>query len=210
MHQITGKKSPMPDELYSTDIAPPNMGDREQVDDASLQATPLTVSREELLVNGTDQAFRQLVHDIFAFNARHEAIRAGHARRIGLAGIEYTILISVARLSRDGDVNVKTLADHLHVSTGFVTNVTRKLQTLGLVQKTTDAADRRRTVLTVTRKGRDSLAELAPFQRQVNDVEFGSLTADDFRQFSRIVSALVDSSEQAVNLQRYLEGAGKS
>jgi len=68
----------------------------------------------------------------------------------------------------------------------------------------------RRTVLTVTRKGRDSLAELAPFQRQVNDVEFGSLTADDFRQFSRIVSALVDSSEQAVNLQRYLEGAGKS
>ena len=210
MHQITGKKAPMPDKLYSTDIAPPNMGDREQVDDASLQATPLTVSRDELLVNGTDQAFRQLVHDIFAFNARHEAIRAGHARRIGLAGIEYTILISVARLSRDGDVNVKTLADHLHVSTGFVTNVTRKLQTLGLVQKTTDAADRRRTVLTVTRKGRDSLAELAPFQRQVNDVEFGSLTADDFRQFSRIVSALVDSSEQAVNLQRYLEGAGKS
>lgn len=200
----------MPDKLYSTDIAPPNMGDKEPVDDAALQATPLTVSREELLVNGTDQAFRQLVHDIFAFNARHEAIRAGHARRIGLAGIEYTILISVARLSRDGDVNVKTLADHLHVSTGFVTNVTRKLQTLGLVQKTTDAADRRRTVLTVTRKGRDSLSELAPFQRQVNDVEFGSLTADDFRQFSRIVSALVDSSEQAVNLQRYLEGAGKS
>lgn len=210
MHPITGKKSSMPDKLYSTDIAPPTMGDREPVDDAALQATPLTVSRDELLFNGTDQAFRQLVHDIFAFNARHEAIRAGHARRIGLAGIEYTILISVARLSRDGDVNVKTLADHLHVSTGFVTNVTRKLQTLGLVQKTTDAADRRRTVLTVTQKGRDRLAELAPFQRQVNDVEFGSLTADDFRQFSRIVSALVDSSEQAVNLQRYLEGAGKS
>ena len=56
----------MPDKLYSTDIAPPNMGDKELVDDAALQATPLTVSREELLINGTDQAFRQLVHDIFA------------------------------------------------------------------------------------------------------------------------------------------------
>ena len=173
-------------------------------------ATPLTVSRDELLIDGSDQLFRQLVHDIFAFNARHAAIRDGHARRIGLAGIEYTILISVARLSRDGNVNVKALADHLHVSTGFVTNVTRKLQELGLVEKTTDAVDRRRTVLTVTARGRDSLAELAPYQRQVNDVEFGALSADDFRELSRIVAALVDSSEQAVNLQRYLESADKN
>ena len=54
-------------------------------------ATPLTVSRNELLADGTDQMFRQLVHDIFAFTARHAAIRDGHARRIGLAGIDYTI-----------------------------------------------------------------------------------------------------------------------
>ena len=173
-------------------------------------ATPLTVSRDELLVDGSDQLFRQLVHNIFAFNARHAAIRDGHARRISLAGIEYTILISVARLSRDGDVNVKALADHLHVSTGFVTNVTRKLQELGLVEKTTDAIDRRRTVLTVTAKGRDSLAELAPYQREVNDVEFGGLSAEDFRDLSRIVASLVDSSEQAVNLQRYLESTDKN
>ena len=167
--------------------------------------TPLTVSRDELLDDGSDQTFRQLVHDIFAFNARHAAIRDGHARRIGLAGIEYTILISVARLSRDGDVNVKALAEHLHVSTGFVTNVTRKLQGLGLIEKKTDDRDRRRTVLTVTIRGRGKLAELAPYQRQVNDVEFSSLNAEDFRQLCRIVAALVDSSEQAVILQQYLQ-----
>ncbi|MEE2995612.1 MAG: MarR family winged helix-turn-helix transcriptional regulator [Pseudomonadota bacterium] len=172
---------------------------------SQMPTTPLTVSREELLANGSDQMFRQLVHDIFAFNARHAAIRDGHARRIGLAGIEYTILISVARLSRAGNVNVKALADHLHVSTGFVTNVTRKLQGRGLIEKTTDALDRRRTVLTVTQTGSDKLAELAPYQRQVNDVEFSSLSADDFRHLSRIVAALVNSSEQAVNLQLYLE-----
>ena len=167
--------------------------------------TPLTVSREELLTGGTDQLFRQLVHDIFAFNARHSTIRDGHAHRIGLAGIEYTILISVARLSLDEDVNVKALAEHLHVSTGLVTNVTRKLQELGLVEKATDSVDRRRTVLTVTALGRKKLAELAPYQRQVNDVEFGSLTAEDFHHLSRIVASLVDSSELAVKLQSYLK-----
>jgi len=168
-------------------------------------SNPLTVSREELLVGGHDQLFRKLVHDLFAFNARHEAIRAGHAKRIGLAGIEYTILISVARLSRGSNVNVKTLADHLHVSTGFVTNVTKKLQDMGLLQKSVDPNDKRRTVLTVTEEGRRGLAKLAPYQRQVNDVEFGSLTKDDFQRLSSIISGLVSSSERAVKLQRYLE-----
>jgi DNA-binding MarR family transcriptional regulator len=168
---------------------------------------PLTVSRAELLVDGNDQAFRKLVHDFFAFNARHETIRNGHARRIGLAGIEYTILISIARLSQEATVNVKTLADHLHVSTGFVTNTTRKLQELGLVEKTQDEKDRRRTNLTVTDEGRRRLERLAPRQRRVNDVEFGGLTAEEFRMLARVVERLVDSAEQAVGLQAYLDSS---
>ena len=173
--------------------------------DGGGQQTPLTVSRPELLVDGHDAMFRKLVHDFFAFNARHEAVRAGHARRIGLAGIEYTILISVARLSRGGTVNVKTLADHLHVTTGFIANTTNKLQAMGLIEKTPDPEDRRRILLTITDKGRADLENLAPRQRQVNDVEFGSFSAEDFQQLCRIIETLVDSSEQAVNLQRYLE-----
>lgn len=168
-------------------------------------AIPLTVTREELLVVGSDHAFRKLVHDFFAFNARHEAIRDGHARRIGLAGIDYTILISIARLSRIGDVNVKTLAEHLHVSIGFITNTTRKLQEIGLVSKTPDPADKRRVLLAVTGEGRARLEKLAPRQRQVNDVEFGALTREEFLQLSAIVERLVDTSEEAVALQRDLE-----
>ncbi len=170
-----------------------------------VQQTPLTVSRQELLVDGHDAMFRKLVHDFFAFNARHDAVRAGHARQIGLAGIEYTILISVARLSRGGTVNVKTLADHLHVTTGFIANTTNKLQDMGLIEKTPDSEDRRRILLTITDKGKADLETLAPRQRQVNDVEFGSLSTENFQQLCCIIEALVESSEQAVNLQRYLE-----
>ncbi|MEE2661401.1 MAG: MarR family winged helix-turn-helix transcriptional regulator [Pseudomonadota bacterium] len=193
---------PEPDTLRASLRSKRLSNDKQNVTDNS---NPLTVSREELLVGGHDQLFRKLVHDLFAFNARHEAIRAGHAKRIGLAGIEYTILISVARLSRGGNVNVKNLADHLHVSTGFVTNVTKKLQDMGLLHKSADLNDKRRTVLTVTEEGRMGLAKLAPYQRQVNDVEFGSLTKDDFQKLSSIIADLVLSSERAVKLQRYLE-----
>lgn len=164
---------------------------------------PLTVTRSELLNDGTDRGFRKLVHNIFAFMARHESIRDGHAKQIGLAGIEYTILISIGHLGLDGDVNVKTIADHLHMSGAFVTTVTSKLQRLGHVEKTRDNVDRRRISLAITEKGKALLRELAPYQREINDVEFSPLSREDFQTISRIMEALIESSDKAFALQRY-------
>jgi len=166
-------------------------------------ALPLTVSRPELLNDDTDRDFRKLVHNIFAFMARHEAIRDGHARHIGLAGIEYTILISIGHLAQGGDVNVKTVADHLHMSGAFITTVTSKLQTMGLVEKTQDAVDRRRISLVTTEKGKSLLRRLAPYQREINDVEFGSLSREEFQFLSKIFDDLIVSGDEAVALQRY-------
>ena len=164
---------------------------------------PLTVSRPELLNGDADRDFRKLVHNIFAFMARHEAIRDGHARQIGLAGIEYTVLISIGHLALDGDVNVKTVADHLHMSGAFITTVTSKLQALGLVEKTQDSIDRRRISLVTTEKGKSLLRKLAPYQREINDVEFASLSKQDFQFLSKIIEDLIASSDEAVALQRY-------
>src|SRR5712691_3625321 len=123
---------------------------------------PLTISRPELLSEGRDRQFRHLVHGLFGFAAHHERIRNGHARVIGLAGIEYTVLIAIAHLSQDGDVNVKTVADHLYLSGAFITSVAGRLLSRGLIIKKTDANDRRRVTLTVSGKGRAALEQLAP------------------------------------------------
>ena len=175
-----------------------------RVDGAKLKGSlPLTITRPELQNDGTDRDFRRLVHNIFAFMARHEAIRDGHARQIGLAGIEYTVLISIGHLALEGDVNVKTVADHLHMSGAFITTVTSKLQAQGLVEKTQASGDRRRISLLITEKGKDLLRSLAPYQREINDVEFASLSKNDFRFLSQVLEALIDSSDEAVALQRY-------
>lgn len=171
---------------------------------------PLTVSRAELLVGGSDREFRNLVHGLFGFLARHEKIRSGHAKMIGLAGIEYTVLISIAHLSTEGDVSVKRVADHLHLSGAFITSTLRRLVQLGLVHKRTDPGDRRRVTLTVSGKGHTLLEKLAPKQRQINDVEFGCLSRDDFRLLLGIVERLIESGESAVALQAYLLSHGDS
>ena len=175
---------------------------------AKLPAPALTTSRKALLVDGSDHAFRQLVHTLLAFLARHETVREGHAAAIGLAGIEYTVLISVKYLAAEGDVSVRELAAHLHLSGAFVTTVSNKLQQMGLLDKLVDPADRRRLRLTVTQAGEALLASLNPTQRQVNDVQFDCLSADEFHQLLGSVERLVESSERAIALQRYLQPRG--
>jgi DNA-binding MarR family transcriptional regulator len=165
---------------------------------------PLTTSRPELLSGGRDRQFRHLVHALFGFAAHHERIRTGHARVIGLAGIEYTVLIAIAHLSQDGDVNVKSVADHLYLSGAFITAVAGRLLRRGLIHKESDADDRRRVSLTVSEKGRAALDRLAPLQRRVNDVEFGCLSRQEFETLTNLVDRLIDSGARAVALQNYL------
>jgi MarR family transcriptional regulator, organic hydroperoxide resistance regulator len=165
---------------------------------------PLTTSRPQLLSGGRDRQFRHLVHALFGFAAHHERIRTGHARIIGLAGIEYTVLIAIAHLSQDGAVNVKSVADHLYLSGAFITAVAGRLLRRGLIHKASDADDRRRVSLTVSDKGRAALDRLAPLQRRVNDVEFSCLSRQEFETLTNLVDRLIDSGARAVALQNYL------
>ncbi|MEI9922311.1 MAG: MarR family winged helix-turn-helix transcriptional regulator [Bradyrhizobium sp.] len=157
-----------------------------------------------MLVNGSDQEFRRLVHSLFGFFSRHQTIREGHAAVIGLAGIEYTTLISIRHLAALGEVHVRAVADHLYLSGAFVTAVTNKLMAKGLIEKASHPVDRRRLSLSVTARGAELLERLAPTQTMVNDVQFDCLSAREFHQLLDMTQRLVDSGDRAIALQRYL------
>jgi DNA-binding MarR family transcriptional regulator len=89
------------------------------------------------------------------------------------------------------------------MSGAFITTVTSKLQVLGLVEKTQDSVDRRRISLLITEKGKFLLRSLAPYQREINDVEFAPLGRQGFQVLSRILETLIVSGDEAVALQRY-------
>lgn len=182
----------------------PHPSSEAKSNESSQQRAPLTISLPQLLVDGSDSEFRRLVHNIFAFASRHEAMRAGHGAVIGLTGIEYTVLISVRHLEDTGDVSVKQLADHLHLSGAFITTMIGKLIKRDLIVKEVDPEDRRRVCLRVTQAGRDLLASLAPVQRQVNDVQFGCLSKQEFQLLLSLLDKLIESAEQALSLQAYL------
>lgn len=169
----------------------------------------LTVSRPELLVDGSDLEFSRLVHSLYAFFARCELIRNSYAEMSGLPGPQYSILRCIRHLNADGPVNVKTVAEHLYLSGSFIAAETRKLEEVGLLSKAENPKDRRQTVLQVTKKGRDLLDSLAPIKQQVNNTQFGCLSREQFHDLIPLVEQLIEGSDQAIALQNYLRlGAG--
>lgn len=160
-----------------------------------------TVSNPAFLTDGTDHAFRRMIHDSLAFAARLEAVRDGFARLVGITGVQYTILISVYHLQFDENVSVTRVADHLHLSGAFITNETNKLVRLGLLEKETDPADRRRSILRTTPEAQRRLARLSEVQREVNDEHFAPLARDDaFARFRETMGELVESTDRALAL----------
>ncbi len=173
------------------------------------QKFPLTVSREELLVNGSDEAFRSFIHAMLAFSARLSAIRANFAKLVGLSGPQYMILVLIGHLEATHDVSVQLVAERMHLSGAFVTIETGKLLKKGLIVKKPDGNDRRRVCLSLTPKGWALLEKLAPIQRRVNDVLFGDLTREQFEELCRLMPALVESADRALHLVRYYLSGGE-
>ena len=174
------------------------------MDQSPVAERQATVSKAELLLDGSDAAFRQMVHDLLAFSARLEEVRSRFGSYIGLTGIQYTILISVRYLEGREGVGVRAVADHLTLSGAFVTIETTKLVKLGLLEKRPNTQDRRRVLLNVSPRGRDLLDQLAPVQREINDVLFESLDARSFASIASMATRMKVDADKALLLADYL------
>ena len=157
----------------------------------------LTITNPACLVDGSDTEFRHLVNGLLPFAARLLTVRDGFGSLIGLTGVQYSLIRSIAHLSQQGEVTVNQLADHLHLSGPFITIETGKLKKLGLIDKKAHPDDRRKMLLTITAAGTRLLNELLPVQQRINDVLFDGVTRTEFKVLCSIVDRLVANGDRA-------------
>ncbi len=187
---------PPPEAPAATSDAPVSRRRDGRRGEAPVAAAPLTISRPELLVEGSDLRFRELVRDLVDFSARLQEIREGIARAMGVTPPQYNMLMMLSQLG--AEVTVGDLAERLRVSVPFVVTETRRLEALGLLEKRPDEVDRRRVRLLLTPQGRALLHEIAPLQVSVNDVLFSSLGPHDLGELTRLTRGLLASCAGAL------------
>ena len=160
--------------------------------------TPPSVSAPSLLGAGSDRAFQKLVFDLFTISARIERIRVHFASRLGISGPQYSLLRAVASLQGKEGVSIGIVAEHLHVTSTFITAQSGMLAQRGFLKKSEDTADRRVSRLSLTKKGERLVDEIVEDVRPINDIFFGGLQKDEFEALSAIMEKLVDSSRNAI------------
>lgn len=111
-----------------------------------------------------------------------------YARQFQLSVPEWRI---IANLGRFGPLNAGDLAERSSLDKPKVTRALQKLEARALVQRAVEAHDRRQVRLTLTRRGRALLSEIAKLALAWEHQLLASLTADDRVALERIISVLV-------------------
>ena len=166
---------------------------------------PLSVTRPEVLENGSDEQFRKVIYDLFVTATRFDEIREGFGRAIGVSGPQYFILVAVGRgysgtgpnAEPDGGIGVRALADYLGVAPSHVTVEVGKLVRHGLLEKRPHPDDGRRVQISLTTAGQAALEELAPLRQDMNNILFDGITAEEFRHLSNVMARFTETTARA-------------
>jgi DNA-binding MarR family transcriptional regulator len=159
---------------------------------------PLSVTRPELLRDGSDAAFREVIWDLLVVANRLQKFPEAFGRELGISSAQYAVLIATAHIQGTRGVGIRRLADHMHLPAPHVTTTVGKLVAAGLLAKKRNPEDGRGVLISLTDDGRAALARLAPFQQQVNDALFEGLDRDEFDAFARLIEHMVGNSRRAL------------
>ncbi|MGA7429307.1 MAG: MarR family transcriptional regulator [Xanthobacteraceae bacterium] len=164
---------------------------------------PITVSRSDFLRGGSDAAFREAIYALVQGVGRLLTCREAFGRALDLTASQFAVLFGVAyQQGRDG-VTVKDLSEHIALAPTHVTTEVGRLVGLGLLIKRPSVTDRRSVLVSLSRHGEKAVAEVAPFVRNINDLLFKDISAEDLETTKRVARAVFRNSDHAlVELRR--------
>jgi DNA-binding MarR family transcriptional regulator len=158
---------------------------------------PPSVSHPQLLINGSDMKFREMIYLMFFSFGRLQSYREAFGRAISLTGSQFIVLIGTARQQGGQGVSIRELSDHTHLASTHVTTEVGRLIRKGLLTKSANPHDRRGVLVRLSPAGEAAILEVSPLLRRVNDVLFRNVTAKDLATILEFLSKFAHNSEYA-------------
>ena len=180
-------------------------------DQAAAKALPLSVTRPEILIDGSDREFRRLIHRMLIGQVRLAMVRECIAGRIGVSGTQYTMLMSVLHLQGTVGVSITALAEYLEVTGPHVTGIVGKLVAGGFVRKAVNPKDRRGVLVKLTPAGRKKLLQAFAFISAVNDRLFEGVGREEYRAVASFNAKFIRNTQATLDwIDRQPGGSGRS
>lgn len=97
----------------------------------------------------------------------------------------------IAHLAQNEKVSVREIHERVDMDKAKVSRAAFRLESAGLVEKRESSVDRRLVELSLTRKGHELVAEIAPLALDYEARLLGTLSPDEARQFRALVVKLL-------------------
>lgn len=122
----------------------------------------------------------------FSLYAASRAMTQSYRALLDPWGLTYPQYLVLAVLWTEGEQTISSLGEIMHLDSGTLSPLVRRLEQAGLVTRTRRAADERVVIVTLTEQGQALRAEVAPVHRRI--AEIAGIHDDDRRH--RLIAEL--------------------
>src|SRR5882724_1924627 len=99
-------------------------------------ASPKPSKDRHLLALGKEYAtYRQIIWDLISINSNFEDMRRHWAKKFGVTGPQWAIMLAINDLDKGGGVPVGEVSAKIHAVSTFVTTQTKLLEQQGLLKR---------------------------------------------------------------------------
>ncbi|TDQ01377.1 MarR family winged helix-turn-helix transcriptional regulator [Labedaea rhizosphaerae] len=132
-----------------------------------------------------DSELADLVHRV------GRRLKHGYAAGFAPLGLSPGQARALGAIARAGEpLRMVQLADALRIAPRSVTSVIDSLEEAGFVRRDVDPANRRSTLVSLTREGQDAVTEVAEIRRDVATHTFGVLTEEQQGRLADLLRAV--------------------
>lgn len=157
-----------------------------------------TISRSDLLRDGSDEHFRETIYMMVQCTSRLLACREAFARALHLTPSQFAVLMGVAYREKEVGVTVRDLADHISLASTHVTTEVGRLTRKGLLVKKANSSDGRSVLVMLTELGHSEIGRIEPFVRSINDMLFEGIPAHHIEVARDVAHAVIVNSDRAL------------
>lgn len=167
-----------------------------------MSAVPPSVTAPNLLADGSDLIFRELIQNLLAMGVQLHRLRSRLAAELNMTSPQYGVFLAIAHLQGEQGIGASAVAQHLRVTAALVTNEVGALERSGLITKRVNPTNRRGVLLSLTEAGISTLIEFSPALQRINDSVFGQLKRSEFQNLVDTVRQVVDAADRTELLEQ--------
>lgn len=144
-----------------------------------------------------DRAVRDFIWNIVEIHSQLEEIHKSWAEMLGITEPQWLILMAIDELDEGRGVSGIAVANKLRIHPAFVTNQTKKLETMELLAREPSPDDARFVQMRLTQKARAEITKLSIKRQALNSTMFDGLDEPSLDYLNKRLAAIAKNSRLA-------------